>query len=177
LTQNLISGKFIKSKFKWQFKKGGIVIYLLIVAFVLLAIILIWGLRTRPTKPIVLVITRAPLPPITEKTVLCPECAKESKTGRLRVFEHVVCSCGHHMLVCDNCFKTFGVKCGEPFGDTKLPPKYEITHQADFDETRNSINARCSAKQVASNNAGFENLVLNSPLVEEFAEKLVVQGS
>lgn len=48
----------------------------------------------------------------------CPKCGN----GTIRVVAPVVCSCGHHPLLCDACFQHFAVPCGEPYGEGALPP-------------------------------------------------------
>ncbi len=53
----------------------------------------------------------------------CPKCGK----GRIRVVAPVVCSCGHHPLVCDGCCQQFTVPCGEPYGEAALPPDVTMT--------------------------------------------------
>ncbi|HTM68607.1 MAG TPA: hypothetical protein VL426_04865 [Candidatus Binatia bacterium] len=52
----------------------------------------------------------------------CPKCGK----GKMRVVAPVVCSCGHHPLVCDGCCQQFTVPCGEPYGEGALPPDVEM---------------------------------------------------
>lgn len=52
----------------------------------------------------------------------CPEC----KVGDIRVIKSVVCTCGHHPLMCDNCLNTFNVDCGPPFGSNKVPPEFPM---------------------------------------------------
>ncbi len=51
----------------------------------------------------------------------CPKCNE----GIIMVTAGV-CTCGHHMLVCNKCFSIFGVECGPPFGPEKLPPDFPI---------------------------------------------------
>lgn len=49
----------------------------------------------------------------------CPKC----DAGSIRVMTFVACSCGHHKVVCDGCFRAFAVPCGPPYGPRALPPE------------------------------------------------------
>lgn len=53
----------------------------------------------------------------------CPECEK----GEIRIIKGVMCTCGHHPLICDNCLSIFGVECGAPYEAQKLPPDFPMS--------------------------------------------------
>lgn len=52
----------------------------------------------------------------------CPKCSE----GKIRVVTGVVCTCGHHPLICDKCFAQFEVECGPPYDSSKLPPEFPM---------------------------------------------------
>jgi len=57
----------------------------------------------------------------------CPKCSK----GKIRVVAPMLCSCGHHPLVCDGCCQQFTVPCGEPYGEAALPPDVSMAENPD----------------------------------------------
>ncbi len=52
--------------------------------------------------------------------------------GKIRVDGAHACSCGHSVFVCDFCYKYFTVKCGKPFGESKLSPQFSMAFDSDL---------------------------------------------
>jgi len=101
----------------------------------------------------------------------CLRCNK----GKIRVIEGMVCSCGHHMLACDNidCMSIFVVECGPPFDGTKLPPEFPMTVNESMMKSMEKVNEDISRvnKDIDGKNE-FHRLVIEGPLIEDFKKKL-----
>jgi transposase-like protein len=101
----------------------------------------------------------------------CPEC----KTGKIRVIAQVVCSCGHHKLACDGCFKVFGVECGPPFDETKLPPEFPVHLDDSFSQAQEKVGAMLSEKKRKFAEASWQQMIRKNPLLEDFKKTVGLQ--
>ncbi len=103
----------------------------------------------------------------------CPKCGK----GRIRVVAPVVCSCGHHPLVCDACCQQFAVPCGEPYGEGALPPELPLEEDQEHRKAYEEIIAAIGDKDAPS----YEDMTLGTiaeepecfPLLEDFKAGLL----
>lgn len=102
----------------------------------------------------------------------CPKCGK----GKIRVVAPVICSCGHHPLVCDGCCQQFAVPCGEPYGETALPPEVAMAE----DPRHREAYARLVADIGAANVPSYEDMTRETiagepesfPFIEDFKAEL-----
>ena len=103
----------------------------------------------------------------------CPKCGN----GKIRVVAPVVCSCGHHPLLCDACFQHFRVPCGEPYGEDALPPDVAVSEDDSHRESYQQLIATIGDKDAPSyEDMARETLAAQPelfPLLEDFKSSLV----
>jgi len=105
----------------------------------------------------------------------CPKCSK----GKIRVVAPVVCSCGHHPLVCDGCCQQFSVPCGEPYGEDALPPEVVMTEDPTHRQAYEEMIAHIGDKNAPS----YEDMTRETiaaepelfPLLEDFKASLAAE--